>query len=42
VSAHGRPEALTPERGGAKGCRMSAHGRPETLTPERGGAEAAS
>jgi hypothetical protein len=35
MSAHGRSEALIPERAARRVSPMSAHGRSEALIPER-------
>ncbi len=35
MSAHGRSEALTPERAARRVSPISAHGRSEALAPER-------
>jgi hypothetical protein len=35
MSAHGRSEALTPERVARRASLMLAHGRSEALLPER-------
>jgi hypothetical protein len=35
MSAHGRSEALIPQRAALEGSSMSAHGRSEALIPQR-------
>jgi hypothetical protein len=35
MSAHGRSEALIPERAAREGGPLSAHGRSEALIPQR-------
>jgi hypothetical protein len=35
MSAHGRPEALIPQRVARRVVKMTAHGRPEALIPQR-------
>ena len=35
MSAHGRSEALIPQRESAEGSPVSAHGRSEALIPQR-------
>ena len=41
MSAHGRSEALAPERGARRVSPSSAHGRSEALAPERAARRAA-